>query len=355
MRKLLLILIGVLLFAAKFTYKLPTTTTPSFLKPVAVHNTFGAPRKNKKKPPCVLVKSSGGVGSSAIFNLLHELGIPTNDPHDQDRLKHATFAETLAQVRSIDTERGKRRRGWEALSRSECRGGFERAIYVFGDPVHAVWSLLRRGLANEMQKRTRSQALPPDSRLFNFLAPCLKKQRLLRRSFTCQSPEKYVAAGKDLLELEAHFDGWWDGAHKLYGDDGPMTFAPDGQPFLPGGVLFTRSTSMHKHLDELLEFLAPSSDGKDYVHVRGNDKPGNERKQGGIENARAPGLFLTQDSPWRYPFTGEKSTDKSAANIPVANRLARLYRGLIDKQAKIGDFEIIRQKPLTTDARVGKG
>jgi hypothetical protein len=276
---------------------------------------------------CVLVASSGGVGSSALFGLLHELGFSTNDPHDHDRLKHGTFASTMARLR--DAKAGTRlRRGWDALTKGECSASdYMKVVYVFGDPVHAVWSILRRGLGNEMQKRTRAKPLADDSRGLKFLAPCLRKQQLLHRSFSCQSPEKYLAAGEDLLELEAHFDGWRDGvcgiAASAGGSGAVKSGLANGGSF-PGGVLFLRSDTMWKHVDDLLSFLhEPIAEG--YV---------------AWESAKL--AVVPPDSVWRRPYMGSKSDYTRSSRAPVAGRLANLYRGFIEKQTWFGELRVFR-------------
>ncbi len=139
----------------------------------------------------LLVCSYGGVGTTFLIDFLSQYKI-CNDRDDKDGFKHLEKPPPT-------------------------RNNNLRAIYIFGNPIDAVYSLFRRQFHHEQSYKLLEQ--------YRDLKPVPLEMSL----------DTYAAEGIDKFQFENHFLNW-------------------SERYSQYPVLFIRYEKIWDHLDELLEF-----------------------------------------------------------------------------------------------------
>ncbi|CAK0910589.1 unnamed protein product [Prorocentrum cordatum] len=144
------------------------------------------------------VSSIGGVGTTSMMHELNRLNPPiaTNHHSDLDRIKHIPFGDKIR------------------------KSAPDKILYIYGDPVHAVISLDRRGWFHHQAMKVRSDPWPTG---------LSKATGMTNLSQWLDDP------GDDFLQLERHFGSFY---HQC---EFPVAF-----------LLINEKT---EHLDELAAFL----------------------------------------------------------------------------------------------------
>lgn len=114
----------------------------------------------------VCVVSFGGVGCTALMKVLSQY-LRVNNINDKDGLKH---------------------------KRSPRLGAYQtkKVIYVYNNPINAILSLYRRNFQRSQYKKLTGKTAPPLMTLW-----------------------RYAYSGRDLFQLENHFDNWKRGSTKF--------------------------------------------------------------------------------------------------------------------------------------------
>ena len=137
-----------------------------------------------------IVTSTGGVGSSLVLGLLQALGVPTNDPDNEDHLKHhIADGPALTGSMQLPTHLGAR----------------PLVVFVFDDPTRSVLSLARKGWLNNQASHLNSTFFSQADRLAG--------------SMRCVKESRHAHSNK------VHGDG-----HSIRAANGPRTTEPRGCP-----------------------------------------------------------------------------------------------------------------------------
>jgi len=197
-----------------------------------------------KKPLRVHVTSIGGVGTTGFIEELRNINIThrilTNDPIDNDQIKHAPYSRLVG---NIDAGSIPNRRFKSKLP--------DKMIYLHGDPARAVLSVHRRGWFIIQARKTRSDAWP---------------HPFPRNLF------EYARWGMDdLFQFEKHFDDFYS------------------QCRFP--IAFLRISEKTSHIAEMAEFLEVDEDEVRRALVPWEQRPGLSMAQeaAGLRLARGGG------------------------------------------------------------------
>lgn len=164
------------------------------------------------KEPKLLIVSAGGIGTTTTLSEFHKipkLSTSTNCPGDNDGLKHLPFdrlvKEHADQLKSV-----------------------KRILYLWGDPLHAVASLYRRGFHVMQATKTRSEPFADGT--FSKKASA---------TMTPKTIEEYAKSHSDVFQMMKHIQS--------YLAAGNGTFSP--------AIAFLQMERKTDHLDKLAHFL----------------------------------------------------------------------------------------------------
>jgi len=239
----------------------------------------------------VHVTSVGGVGTTGFIEELRNVSarIRTNDPIDNDQVKHAPY---LRLVGEVDAGSVPHRRFKAKLP--------DKMIYLHGDPARAVLSVHRRGWFIIQARKTRTDAWP---------------HPFPRNLF------EYSKWGDDLFQFEKHFDEFYS------------------QCRFP--IAFLRISEKTKHIAELAEFLEVDEDDVRRALVPWAGRPGVSMAQdaAGLRLAREGGglsVVPLEYNPDSHP------SNNTYADVPqeVKDSLSAKFASLRAKYDALPGFAV---------------
>ena len=158
--------------------------------------------------PKVLIISAGGIGTTTTLSEFHKIqGLEANCPGDTDGLKHLPFNRLLTE-------------------HAEQISDVKRILYLWGDPMHAVASLYRRGFQVSQATKTRSEPFPDGS---------FSKEAAARA--TPLTIGGYARVHHDVFQLQKHIESYLAVRNESV------------------GMAFLQMEKKTDHLDELARFL----------------------------------------------------------------------------------------------------
>lgn len=159
-----------------------TVKDQAFCKGISAWETEGASQCDVASQRLfdVMLVSSGGVGSSAMFAAMaQEVSRKMNSGVDRDGLKHGLFHVTSAKLQRL------------VQNNHTVSCGARIYVYTFADAAASVFSLYRRKFHGDHNKKLHDKPFPP-------------------RCFP-QNISQYVHDGIDYFGLESHFHSWMHG------------------------------------------------------------------------------------------------------------------------------------------------
>jgi len=163
------------------------------------------------KRPKLLIISAGGIGTTTAISEFHKLPeLEANCASDSDGLKHLPYNRLVADHGKQLTD-------------------VKRILYLWGNPMHAVASLYRRGYQVTQAMKTRSEPFPDGS------LSKAASQRAVPRTI-----DAYAESNYDIFQLQKHIESYLTNRNDT-------SFKP--------GVAFLQMERKTEHLDKLAHFL----------------------------------------------------------------------------------------------------
>ena len=163
------------------------------------------------KRPKLLIISAGGIGTTTAISEFHKIPeLESNCPNDSDGLKHLPFNRLVA-------------------DHAEQLKDVKRILYLWGNPMHAVASLYRRGYQVTQAMKTRSEPFPDGSH------SKAASERAVPRTI-----EAYAASKYDIFQMQKHIESYLTNRNDT-------SFRP--------GLAFLQMERKTEHLDKLAHFL----------------------------------------------------------------------------------------------------
>ena len=163
------------------------------------------------KRPKLLIISAGGIGTTTAISEFHKIPeLESNCPNDSDGLKHLPFNRLVA-------------------DHAEQLTDVKRILYLWGNPMHAVASLYRRGYQVTQAMKTRSEPFPDGSH------SKAASERAVPRTI-----EAYAASKYDIFQMQKHIESYLTNRNDT-------SFRP--------GLAFLQMERKTEHLDKLAHFL----------------------------------------------------------------------------------------------------
>ena len=163
------------------------------------------------KRPKLLIISAGGIGTTTAISEFHKIPeLQSNCPNDSDGLKHLPFNRLVA-------------------DHAEQLTDVKRILYLWGNPIHAVASLYRRGYQVTQAMKTRSETFPDGSH-----------SKAASERAVPGTIEAYAASKYDIFQMQKHIESYLTNRNDT-------SFRP--------GLAFLQMERKTEHLDKLAHFL----------------------------------------------------------------------------------------------------
>ena len=163
------------------------------------------------KRPKLLIISAGGIGTTTAISEFHKIPeLEANCPSDSDGLKHLPYNRLVADHGKQLTD-------------------VKRILYLWGNPMHAVASLYRRGYQVTQAMKTRSEPFPDGS------LSKTASERAVPRTI-----DAYAASNYDIFQMQKHIESYLTNRNDT-------SFKP--------ALAFLQMERKTEHLDKLAHFL----------------------------------------------------------------------------------------------------
>ena len=163
------------------------------------------------KRPKLLIISAGGIGTTTAISEFHKIPeLEANCPSDSDGLKHLPYNRLVADHAKQLTD-------------------VTRILYLWGNPMHAVASLYRRGYQVTQATKTRSEPFPDGS------LSRTASERAVPRTIDAYAASKY-----DVFQMQKHMESYLTNRNDT-------SFKP--------GLAFLQMERKTEHFDKLAHFL----------------------------------------------------------------------------------------------------
>ena len=163
------------------------------------------------KRPKLLIISAGGIGTTTAISEFHKIPeLEANCPSDSDGLKHLPYNRLVADHGKQLTD-------------------VTRILYLWGNPMHAVASLYRRGYQVTQAMKTRSEPFPDGS------LSKTASERAVPRTIDAYAASKY-----DIFQMQKHIESYLTNRNDT-------SFKP--------ALAFLQMERKTEHLDKLAHFL----------------------------------------------------------------------------------------------------
>merc|ERR1740130_2240955 len=163
------------------------------------------------KRPKLLIISAGGIGTTTAISEFHKIPeLEANCPSDSDGLKHLPYNRLVADHAKQLTD-------------------VTRILYLWGNPMHAVASLYRRGSQVTQATKTRSEPFPDGS------LSRTASERAVPRTIDAYAASKY-----DVFQMQKHMESYLTNRNDT-------SFKP--------GLAFLQMERKTEHFDKLAHFL----------------------------------------------------------------------------------------------------
>lgn len=259
------------------------------------------PRPNRSMPlptqeevdasPMVLVQSPGGVGTTSFMldmaEPLKAAGLRLNHVHDHDWLKHSRVKGALTRLCR------------QAEQAAGCPHQLHTVVYLFGEPVHAVLSLFRRGFFGRQLRKLRNKI--DHCQYVTVGGTPLHMSGLELLNLT---PGNYADLQTDILGFSQHLADWF-----------LFACSPGAQHT----SIFIRREQLWRHMPALAYYLNIS--------------------------------LASMNTRAMLPFTGSHHLLEASLLSPAQLvNLQHTYRPLVDLYATLGEFTVLNQTSCASES-----